>query len=80
MSPPDLLNPSACRVLHVDTNEHGYPPEKVLMVGDSLLDLEGAREAGTGFLGRLTPPGNIFPAEVPILPNLAGLRAFIHGN
>lgn len=58
----------------------GYPPEKVLMVGDSLLDLEGAREAGTGFLGRLTPPCNIFPAEVPILPDLAGLRAFIHEN
>jgi HAD superfamily hydrolase (TIGR01549 family) len=56
----------------------GYQPEKVLMVGDSLLDIEGAREAGTCFLGRLTPPCNIFPSDVPILPNLVGLRKFIN--
>lgn len=61
--------------------EYGdFQPEKVLMVGDSLLDLESARETGTCFLGRLTPPCNIFPADVPILPNLVGLRKFIHGN
>lgn len=56
----------------------GYRPEKVLMVGDSLLDLEGAREVGTRFLGRLTPPGNAFPVDVQTLPDLSGLRKFIH--
>lgn len=55
----------------------GYRPEKVLMIGDSLLDMEGAQEAGICFLGRLTLPKNIFPPEVSILPNMVGLRKFI---
>lgn len=56
----------------------GYHPEKVLMIGDSLLDMEGAKKAGTCFLGRLTPPENIFPPSVPVLPDMTGLREFIH--
>lgn len=58
----------------------GYRPEKVLMIGDSLLDLEGAKEAGTCFLGRWTPPNNIFPPEVPVLPDMIRLRKFVHEN
>lgn len=58
----------------------GYKPEKVLMIGDSLLDLEGAKEADTHFLGRVTPPDNIFPPEVPVLPDMAGLQKFVHEN
>lgn len=56
----------------------GYRPEKVLMIGDSLLDMEGAKKAGTCFLGRLTPPKNIFPQEIPVLPDMSGLQQFIH--
>lgn len=58
----------------------GYHPEKVLMIGDSLLDMEGAQEAGTSFLGRLTPPDNIFPQGLPVLPDMTGLQKFIHDN
>jgi HAD superfamily hydrolase (TIGR01549 family) len=58
----------------------GYLPERVLMVGDSLLDMDAAREAGTHFLGRLTPPGSVFPVDVPVLPNLTGLQKFIYEN
>lgn len=56
----------------------GYPPEKVLMIGDSLLDMEGARNAGTYFLGRSDTLDNIFPPDVPVLPDMTGLRQFIH--
>lgn len=58
----------------------GYLPEKVLMVGDSTLDMEGANEAGTCFIGRYYPKGNIFPPEIPVLPNMIGLRKFIHDD
>lgn len=58
----------------------GYRPAKVLMIGDALLDLEGAEEAGTCFLGRLTPPDNIFPPEIPVLPDITGLQKFVHEN
>lgn len=58
----------------------GYRPEKVLMVGDSLLDMEGAKEAGTCFLGRCIPPDNIFPPGVQVLPDMTGLRKFVHEN
>lgn len=55
----------------------GYRPEKVLMIGDSLLDLEGANEAGVCFLGRLASLDNIFPLGVPVLPDMTGLQGFI---
>lgn len=58
----------------------GYLPEKVLMVGDSMLDMEGAKEAGTCFLGRCSPQKNIFPPEIPVLPDMTGLQKFIHEN
>lgn len=57
-----------------------YRPDKVLMIGDSLLDMEGAKEAGTCFLGRYSPQDNIFPPEVPVLPDMTGLRKFIHDD
>lgn len=58
----------------------GYLPENVLMVGDSMLDMEGAKEAGTCFLGRCSPQENIFPPEIPVLPDMTGLQKFIHEN
>jgi len=57
-----------------------YNPEKVLMIGDSLLDMEGAREAKVCFLGRSTSPNNIFPPNVPVLPDMTGLQEFIHDD
>lgn len=58
----------------------GYLPERVLMVGDSMLDMEGAKEAGSCFLGRYSPQDNIFPPEVPVLPDITELSKFIHDN
>lgn len=58
----------------------GYSPEKVLMVGDSMLDMEGAIESGVCFLGRQTPQNNAFPPGVPVLHDLTGLREFIHDD
>ena len=53
-------------------------PERVLMIGDALADLEGAKLAGTPFLGIITPDReNIFPPEIRCLPDLQGLRALI---
>ena len=53
-------------------------PERVLMIGDALADLEGAKLAGTPFLGIITPAReNIFPPEIRCLPDLQGLRALI---
>ncbi|MCE5181790.1 MAG: HAD-IA family hydrolase [Anaerolineaceae bacterium] len=58
----------------------GYRPEKMLMIGDSLLDMEGAKEAGACFLGRLAQPDNGFPPDVPTLPDMIGLQKFVHEN
>ena len=59
----------------------GYSPERMLMVGDSLLDMEGANEAGICFLGRSVLPDSIFPPDVAVLPDMSGLQGFIRdGN
>lgn len=57
--------------------EGGYAPERVLMVGDSRTDWEGARQAGTLFLGRGGADDVIFPPEVVVMPDLIGLGIFI---
>ena len=53
-------------------------PARVLMVGDARTDWEGALIARVGFLGRVPPGGNPFPPEVPVIPDLTRLAAFIH--
>lgn len=59
----------------------GYRPGQMLMVGDSLLDMEGAHEAGICFLGRAAAlPDNIFPPDVPVLPDMTGLQGFIRDS
>lgn len=68
------------KILRGILEQGGYRPEKVLMIGDSLLDMEGAKEAGTCFLGRSVEPDNIFPPGVPVLPDMTGLQKFIYEN
>ena len=69
------------KILQNILKNNSYCPKKVLMIGDSILDFEGATEAGTCFLGRLTSPNNIFPPGVPVLPNMITLQQFIYdGN
>ena len=50
-------------------------PARILMVGDALSDLAGAREAGTAFIGRRTAGGEAFPAGVTVIADLRELPA-----
>ena len=53
-----------------------YPlaPERVLMIGDALVDYESARQNGIAFLGRVRPgDANPFPELVEIVPDLCSL-------
>ena len=58
------------------TREGGLAATRVLMVGDSITDYEGAQEAGAAFLG-ITRDRSAFPATVPLLPDLTGLARFM---
>ncbi len=58
----------------------GCVPGRVLMVGDALADLEGARQAGTAFLGRVAGGArNPFPAAVQAIEDLGQLAACLRG-
>ncbi|WP_292977280.1 HAD hydrolase-like protein [Nitrosomonas sp.] len=53
-----------------------YPldPERVLMIGDALVDYESAHQNGVAFLGRVRPgDDNPFPESVEIVPDLCPL-------
>ena len=55
---------------------HGYEPQNMLMVGDAVTDLEGAREAGVSFIGRVgSKQTNPFPQEVKVISSLHHLNA-----
>jgi phosphoglycolate phosphatase-like HAD superfamily hydrolase len=58
--------------------EGNFDPQRVLMVGDAMTDLDGAREASTLFLGRV-PKGarNPFPNEVQTCPDLKFLDSLL---
>lgn len=60
---------------------HGLAPARMLMVGDAGADLEGARAAGTAFLGRV-PPGEVnrFPPEVEVVADLLPLPGLIEAQ
>lgn len=53
-----------------------YAPDRTVMIGDSLTDLEAARATDTRFIG-VVPAGarSMFPDDVPIVPNLTELAA-----
>lgn len=56
---------------------HGFTPRRVLIVGDAKADLEGAREAGARFLGRVHGEENPFPPDIKVVPDLTGLVQFL---
>lgn len=70
-SPPDKE-----AILRRVASELGLAPSGLLMVGDSATDLEGARLAGSEFVG-FVPPGarSPFPADVPVCSDLRELAA-----
>lgn len=51
----------------------GVAPSRVLMVGDSTTDYEGAVQAGADFIGIVPPSVPVFGPQVPVLPDLTGL-------
>lgn len=56
---------------------HGFAPGEVLVVGDAIADLDGARLCGARFIGRVHGGANLFAPEVTVIPDLAGLRRLL---
>lgn len=56
---------------------HGFSASHVLMVGDAIADLEGAKTAGAAFLGRTVDGHNPFPAGIETIPDLTSLAAHL---
>jgi len=56
---------------------HALHPDRVLMVGDSRTDLEGARAVQAQFLGVSPASERGFPEDVPVLPDLTQLGPFV---
>lgn len=55
---------------------HALSPERVLMIGDALIDYQSAQLNKIAFLGRVRPGDeNPFPTEVDTLPDLSSLLA-----
>lgn len=55
-------------------SSHAISPERVLMIGDALIDYQSAQANKIAFLGRVRPgDDNPFPAEVNTLPDLSPL-------
>ena len=55
-------------------SSHALCPERVLMIGDALIDYQSAQMNKIAFLGRVRPgDDNPFPAEVNTLPYLSPL-------
>ena len=55
-------------------SSHALCPERVLMIGDALIDYQSAQMNKIAFLGRVRPgDDNPFPAEVNTLPDLSPL-------
>lgn len=52
---------------------HGFASARVLMVGDAIADLDGAREANTAFVGRVSGGHSPFPAGVETIDDLSEL-------
>ncbi len=51
--------------------QEGYNPDRVLMVGDALADLQGAQEVGTCFIGRVGREGSVaFPEGTCLIDDL----------
>lgn len=51
-------------------SKHALNPDKVLMIGDALVDYESAQANGIAFLGRVHPEDqNIFPDKIVTIPD-----------
>lgn len=67
--------PTKGEILRRVLADHSLDGAEVVMVGDATTDLQGAREAGTRFVGRV-PVGGVDPfsgEDVPVVADLAEL-------
>ena len=55
-------------------SERQWHLEKVLMVGDALTDWEGAKRAGTAFIGIQTVMSSSISSDIILLRNLTLLK------
>ena len=55
---------------------HGFDRDRVLMVGDSWTDYEGALSSGVRFVGRKSDAAVNFPPSVPVIPDLRELHKY----
>ena len=62
------------QILQRILSEHQLRPESVLMVGDSLADWEGAKRAGTAFIGIQTGMSSSISSDIILLRNLTLLK------
>lgn len=54
--------------------DRGYPPQRVLAIGDAVTELDAARSLGIPFLGVCKPEErSTFPPDVPVVPSLEGV-------
>lgn len=71
---------SKAKILADFVAAHVLRPARVLMIGDSSTDWEGAREAGTSFLAVTRDPGARFAATLPSMPDLVPLASFVEAD
>jgi HAD superfamily hydrolase (TIGR01549 family) len=67
---------SKSEIINTFCNAHKFNRNRVLMVGDSITDYEGALASGVRFVGRVSNNKNIFPLEVPVMPDLIELHNY----
>ena len=54
---------------------YGWRPNRVVMIGDAMADLEGARHNGLAFIGRLSSHAdNPFPPETMVVSDLTNVQ------
>jgi HAD superfamily hydrolase (TIGR01549 family) len=64
-------------IIRAIIEQHAFEPQKVLMVGDAAADFDGARAAGTRFLGRVAAGPSPFPPEIDVVPDLTRLADWL---
>lgn len=57
--------------------QYRFDPQRVLMVGDASADLEGARQVGARFIGRVHDAANPFSPDIPVIADLTSLSRFL---
>lgn len=69
---PDLKQTIIAEILAA----HGFDEQRVLMIGDALIDYESAQQNGIAFLGRVRPQdANPFPTKIEIVTDLCFLTS-----